>query len=468
MRYVSTRGNAPNLDFADAILAGLASDGGLYLPESWPQIAPAEIAGFATTPYAGIAQRVIAPLIGDALPEDELRAIIAGAWSAFGHASVTPLVELEPGHFILELFGGPTLSFKDLAMQFLGPLMDRLLAIRDRRTTLVVATSGDTGSAAIEAFAGRERIVVVVLHPEGRVSEIQRRQMTTAPGANIHNIAIRGSFDDCQQILKAMFGNEAFRERVSLSGVNSINWGRIAAQIVYYFKAAASLGAPHRPVAFTVPTGNFGDIFSGYAALRMGLPIERLVVATNANDILARTLHSGHYDTHRVTPTSSPSMDIQVASNFERLLFETTGRDAAAVARMMDGLVQSGGFALPPDALAAIRRNFSAAAASEDETRATIADVFARSGRLVDPHTAVGVAVARRHLRPGAAMVTLATAHPAKFPDTVTAATGMIPRLPPSLADLHQRPERVTVLDNDQDAVQRFIAEKSRAGRGSQ
>lgn len=467
MRYLSTRGGAPTVGFDEAVLAGLAPDGGLYMPESWPQIAPTEIAAFATAPFADIARRVIPPFIGDAVPATDLSAIIASAWRGFGHPSVTPLVEIEPGHFLLELFHGPTLSFKDVAMQFLGPLMDLLLQARAQRATLVVATSGDTGSAAIEAFSGRERIDIVVLHPEGRVSDIQRRQMTTSTGANVQNIAVRGTFDDCQALLKAMFGHEAFREAVSLSGVNSINWGRIVAQLVYFFKAAAVLGAPQRKVAFTVPTGNFGDIFSAYAAMRMGLPVEGLVIATNSNDILSRTLASGRYEIQRVAATTSPSMDIQVASNFERLLFEAGGRDGPGVAGMMGSLGQSGGFDLPPATLKTIKQHFWAKAATEFEVEATIADVHARSGRLIDPHTAVGVAVARKHLNPGTAMVTLATAHPAKFPESVAKAAGISPRLPPHLAELQARAERVTVLDNDQAQVERFIAEKSRAGRKS-
>ncbi|HUV32313.1 MAG TPA: threonine synthase [Devosiaceae bacterium] len=467
MRYLSTRGRAPSLGFDEAVLAGLASDAGLYVPEQWPQVTAAEIAGFANVPFAEVARRVIPPFVGGAMPAADLDAIIDTAWRGFSHPSVTPLVEIEPGHFVLELFRGPTLSFKDVAMQFLGPLMDALLAARERRATIVVATSGDTGSAAIEAFAGRERVDVVVLHPEGRVSEVQRRQMTTVAEANVHNVALKGSFDDCQRLVKAMFGNVPFRDEVALSGVNSINWGRIVAQTVYYFKAAADLGAPHRPVAFTVPTGNFGDVFSGYAATRMGLPVARLVVATNANDILARALETGRYDTAPVQPTISPSMDIQVSSNFERLLFEATGRDAPAVSRMMNGLAQSGGFAIPDAALAGIRRDFAASSASEAATRAVIADLFKRSGYLADPHTAVGVAVARRHLAPDIAMITLATAHPAKFPDAVAASAGISPPLPPALADLHERPERVTVLANDQDAVERFVAQHTRARRSA-
>ncbi len=467
MRYVSTRGRAPSLGFSDAVLTGLAPDGGLYLPETWPQIGPEEIAGFAGAPYARVAEAVIGRFVGAAVADAGLGPIIEAAYARFDHRSVTPLVEIEPGHFLLELFHGPTLSFKDLAMQFLGPLMERLLADRKADATILVATSGDTGSAAIEAFAGRQGIDIVVLHPEGRISRVQRLQMTTVSDANVHNLAIRGTFDDCQSLVKAMFANGPFRERMALSAVNSINWGRIAAQIVYYFKAAAALGAPARAVRFTVPTGNFGDIFAGYAAMRMGLPIDRLVIATNANDILARTLHSGRYETGKVIATMSPSMDIQVSSNFERLLFEAARRDADAVTSMMGSLAQSGGFALPEPMLASIREIFAAGTVSEDETLATIADLSAGSGYLADPHTAVGVAVARGRLATDNVMVTLATAHPSKFPEAVGAATGAQPPLPAALGDLHERPERVTVLDNDQAAVERYIADNCRAGRTS-
>jgi threonine synthase len=340
--------------------------------------------------------------------------------------------------------------------------MDHILAHRGARATIVGATSGDTGSAAIEAFRGREATDIFILHPEGRTSAVQRRQMTTVLDANVHNVALRGTFDDCQDIVKAMFANRGFREKTKLSGVNSINWGRIVAQIVYYFTAAAALGAPHREVVFSVPTGNFGDIFAGYCARRMGLPIRTLAIATNANDILARTLATGRYEVTGVTPTISPSMDIQVSSNFERLLFEASGRDAEAVRRMMDSLRQSGGFELPEATLNEIRRAFVAGRADEDTTSRTMAEVMTRSGYLLDPHTAVGVAIGRS-LRGGREpVVTLATAHPAKFPDAVKAATGIEPALPLWLADLYERPERFTVLDNDQGEVERFIAARAR------
>ncbi|ODT76687.1 MAG: threonine synthase [Pelagibacterium sp. SCN 64-44] len=462
MQFVSTRGQAPVLNFSDAVLAGLAADGGLYVPQSWPRIEPAEIAGFAGKPYADVAYAIISRFTGDDIAPTKLKAILDEAYAGFRHPSVTPLVELEPNHFLLELFHGPTLAFKDVAMQFLSRVMDHILAERGLRATIVGATSGDTGSAAIEAFRGRDTTDIFILHPEGRTSAVQRLQMSTVLDANVHNIALQGTFDDCQNIVKAMFNNHDFRDRVRLSGVNSINWGRIVAQIVYYFVSAVSLGSPHRKVSFTVPTGNFGDIFAGYCARAMGLPVEKLVIATNANDILRRTLDTGRYEMEGVEPTISPSMDIQISSNFERLLFESAGRDAGAVRAMMDGLKQSGGFALPEGALAAIRRDFAAGTTDENATGATIAATLAASGYLLDPHTAVGVHVARAHLG-STPMVTLATAHPAKFPAAVKEASGIDPALPAWLADLYQREERLSVLANDQKAVEDFIAARTRA-----
>jgi threonine synthase len=463
MQFVSTRGQAPALGFSDAVLAGLAADGGLYVPATWPQVSAKEIAGFAGKPYADVAYAIISRFTEGEIPPAKLKAIIDEAYATFRHASVTPLVELEPGHFVLELFHGPTLAFKDVAMQLLARLMDHALAKRGERATIVGATSGDTGSAAIEAFRGRDTTDIFILHPKGRTSEVQRRQMTTVLDDNVHNIALEGTFDDCQDAVKAMFNNHAFRDRVRLSGVNSINWGRIVAQIVYYFTAAVSLAAPHRKISFTVPTGNFGDIFAGYCAKMMGLPIEKLVIATNANDILKRTLDSGRYEMAGVAPTISPSMDIQISSNFERLLFESAGRDADAVNRMMAGLKQSRGFDLPQASIAAIRRDFLAGTTDEPSTKAVIAQTQKASAYLLDPHTAVGVGVARSLPHDGTPMVTLATAHPAKFPAAVAEASGIEPALPAWLADLYQRPERVTVLANDQRLIEDFIAARSRA-----
>ncbi|WDR06555.1 threonine synthase [Devosia rhodophyticola] len=462
MQFVSTRGQAPVLGFSDAVLAGLAADGGLYVPRQWPQFSTEEIADFSGKPYADVAFAVISRFVGDDIGADALKTIIDEAYFSFRHKSVAPLVELEPNHFLLELFHGPTLAFKDVAMQFLSRVMDHILAERGLRATIVGATSGDTGSAAIEAFKGRDTTDIFILHPQGRTSPVQRLQMSTVLDANVHNIALQGTFDDCQNIVKAMFNNHPFRDQVRLSGVNSINWGRIVAQIVYYFTAAVSLGGPVRKVSFTVPTGNFGDIFAGYAAKRMGLPIDRLIIATNANDILARTLSSGRYEMAGVHPTISPSMDIEISSNFERLLFEASGHDAKAVLAMMDSLKQSGGFALPEKTIASIRSEFSAATSDEPMTKTTIAKIARENGYTLDPHTAVGVEVAQQLRDPLVPMITLATAHPAKFPDAVKQAMGFEPPLPDWLADLHERPERLSVLANDHKAVEDFITARTR------
>jgi threonine synthase len=462
MQFISTRGRAAALGFSDAVLAGLASDGGLYVPQTWPQLTPAEIAGFANEPYAYVAFDIISRFVDGEIPDAELKRILDEAYATFRHPSVAPLVEIAPGHFILELFHGPTLAFKDVAMQFLARVMDHILAQRGSRATIVGATSGDTGSAAIEAFRGRASTDIFILHPENRTSEVQRRQMTTVLDENVHNIALRGTFDDCQNIVKGLFNNHSFRDSVKLSGVNSINWGRIVAQIVYYFTAAVSLGSPHRQVTFVVPTGNFGDIFAGYCAERMGLPIKTLAIATNSNDILARTIETGRYEVTGVHPTISPSMDIQVSSNFERLLFESVGRDASTLQGLMNSLTQSGSFAVPEKGLAAIRKLFTAGRASEAETSATIARVEKQAAYLLDPHSAVGVHVATPMVSGDTPIVTLATAHPAKFPAAVKAASGIEPALPLWLADLYEREERLAVLDNDQGEVERFIEARTR------
>jgi threonine synthase len=465
MRYVSTRGEAPPLGFADAMLAGLARDGGLYVPETWPRFDPATIAGFAGRPYAEVAVDVIRPFVDDAIPEADLARMAREAYGTFRHPATAPLVQLGMSNFVLELFHGPTLAFKDLAMQLLARLMDHVLQARGERITIVAATSGDTGGAAVEAFRGRNQVDLVVLYPNGRISDVQRRMMTTAEDDNIHLLAIDGTFDDCQAIVKALFNHHSFRDRVRLSAVNSINWARIIAQAVYYFTSAVTLGAPQRRIAFTVPTGNFGDVFAGFVADRMGLPIDRLVVATNVNDILTRTLATGAYEVRDVVPTTSPSMDIQVSSNFERLLFEAYGRDGKAVRALMASLAQSRGFSVSPRALSEIRTYFSADRAEEEESAATIRTVLRETGYLLDPHTAIAVAVAEKESRdPAIPMVVLATAHPAKFPDAVEAACGVRPTLPDRLSDLAQRKERVTVLSADQ-AVEHFILAACRAAR---
>ncbi|ATI42875.1 threonine synthase [Pacificitalea manganoxidans] len=459
MRYISTRGKAPVLSFEEAMLTGLARDGGLYLPETIPTMTEDEIAALAGLPYEEVAFRVMWPYVGESFAEEEFRGIIARAYAEFGHVARAPLKQLAPNHFLLELFHGPTLAFKDFAMQLIGQLFEAALKRRGDRVTIVGATSGDTGSAAIEAFRGLDAVDVFILYPHGRVSEVQRRQMTTPSESNVHALALDGHFDDCQAAVKDMFNDFDFRDSVGLAGVNSINWARVLAQVVYYFTAAVALGAPARKISFTVPTGNFGDIFAGYIARRMGLPIEQLVIATNQNDILHRAITTGAYKTDGVSPSISPSMDIQVSSNFERALFYAHDGDGAAVAALMDELKSEGGFTISQGALESLRETFASGRVSEEETSATIARLRAETGEILCPHSAVGVHVAEQHL--GATpMVTLATAHPAKFPDAVEAATGIRPPLPNRMADLYERDERVTRIANDLGAIEDLIRER--------
>ncbi len=462
MRYISTRGQAPVLTFGEAMLTGLARDGGLYVPQTVPAMSADDIAALAGQSYEEVAFRVMFPFVGETFTESELRGAIARAYAGFGHVARAPLVQLDQGHFLLELFHGPTLAFKDFAMQIIGQLFQIELAKQGKRITIVGATSGDTGSAAIEAFKGLENVDVFILFPHGRVSEVQRRQMTTPPEANVHALALDGTFDDCQNRLKDMFNHFEFRDAVGLAGVNSINWARVLAQVVYYFTAAVSLGAPGRKISFTVPTGNFGDIFAGFIAREMGLPIDKLVIATNQNDILHRCLTTGEYRMDGVKPSISPSMDIQISSNFERALFWAYGRDGAAVAQLMDELKTEGGFRVSQGALQALREVYVSGRVSEEETSETIRDELARSGELLCPHSAVGVRVGAAHVAAPVPMVTLATAHPAKFPDAVAAATGIRPGLPPRMADLFDRPERVTRVPNDLAALEALIEEGRR------
>ena len=458
MRYISTRGTAPALSFEEAMLTGLARDGGLYVPEDVPTLSHAQIAAMAGKSYEEVAFDVMRPFIGGTFTDAEFKGLIDQAYAGFGHAARAPLVQLDSNHYLLELFHGPTLAFKDFAMQLIGQMFQAALTRSGDRVTIVGATSGDTGSAAIEAFRGLKAVDVFIMYPHGRVSEVQRRQMTTPTESNVHALAIDGDFDDCQAAVKDMFNDFAFREDVKLAGVNSINWGRVLAQVVYYFTSAVSLGAPHRAVSFTVPTGNFGDIFAGYIAKKMGLPLADLVVATNRNDILHRTLETGAYTKEGVEPTISPSMDIQVSSNFERALFDAYGRDGAAVAGQMEDL-KKGGFQISQGAYQMLKDTFKSGRASEDETSAAIKSYLTNHGELLCPHTAVGVHVAEAYL--GATpMVTLATAHPAKFPDAVNAATGVSAPLPPRMADLYDRPERVTRVANDLPAIQALIKER--------
>ncbi len=462
VKYISTRGEAAPLGFCDALLAGLARDGGLYLPKEWPTLSKKEIRALRGKSYQDIAFAVLEPFIHGEIPSAKFREMIDEAYATFRHPAIAPLVQTGPNAFVMELFHGSTLAFKDVAMQLLARLMDYVLAERGERATIVGATSGDTGGAAIDAFAGRERTDIFILFPHGKVSPVQQRQMTTSKAGNVHAIAVKGNFDDCQDLVKGMFNDVAFRDRVKLSGVNSINWARIMAQIVYYFTTAIALGGPDRKISFTVPTGNFGDIFAGYVAKRMGLPIDKLVVATNENDILARMLKTGRYEMRGVRATTSPSMDIQISSNFERLLFEANDRDPAEVRSAMDSLKQSGSFAIREKALKAIRKEFRAGRASEKEVAKTIAKTLEETGYLLDPHSAIGVFVAAKHEKASAPMVTLATAHPAKFPDAVKSASGIDPALPTWLADLMNREERFDILEADLKSVETFIGERTR------
>ncbi len=454
MRYISTRGRAPTHDFAGVLLAGLAEDGGLYVPEAWPEFSPAEWRALRGLPYPELAARVIAPFTAGAIGYDTLRRLCLDAYAGFGHPAVVPLVQLDHDLFVLELFHGPTLAFKDVAMQLLGRLFDHVLRDQDRRVTIVGATSGDTGSAAIEACRDRDRVEMVILHPHGRTSEVQRRQMTTVLSPNITNLAVEGTFDDCQDLVKGMFADAPFRDRMRLGAVNSINWARIAAQIPYYAAAALALGAPDREVAFAVPTGNFGNVLAAWGARRMGLPVARLSIGANANDILPRFLAANDMSMRPVLPTLSPSMDIQVSSNFERLLFELLGRDPDACAAIMNGFRRDGRMAVPDPSWREATTLFHGLGLDDPATETEIRRLHAKAGYLADPHTAIGIAAARSGALPGVPCVAMATAHPAKFPDAMRVATGLVPALPRHLSDLYQREERVRVVPNRLDAVQ--------------
>jgi len=458
MKYVSTRGSAPSLDFEGVTLAGLASDGGLYVPAQWPQFTDMEIADMAGLPYAQLAVRIMMPFVKGSLTEDELQSLCDRAYGRFAHEAVTPLTQFDQQHWLLELFHGPTLAFKDVALQLLGRLFEHFLSRTDDHLTIVGATSGDTGSAAIDAVAGRERVDIFMLHPDGRVSDVQRRQMTTMRAPNVHNIAIDGSFDDAQAMVKRMFVDDAMTSRYRISAVNSINWARLMAQVVYYFAAALQLGAPRRKVAFSVPTGNFGDVFAGYVAAKMGLPIERLVVATNVNDILHRALSTGDYSAGTVTPTAAPSMDIQVSSNFERLLFDCGGRDGAALAEQMRGFEASKAMQLTNAQRQGASHLFTSARADAEDMGQAMAWASQQCGELIDPHTAIGLHAARNAgVSPSTPVVTLATAHPAKFRDAVERATGSRPSLPGRIGDLFERQEQYEKLPGTYDAVRDYV-----------
>jgi len=457
MRYISTRGQAPAVGFADAVLGGLAPDGGLYVPEAWPQFSADQIRGFLGRPYAEVAAEVIGAFAGDEIPRETLLDMCREAYATFNHEAVVPLVQIGSGAFVAELFHGPSLAFKDVAMQILARLYDHLLGSEGRVQTILCATSGDTGGAAVEAFRGRKNVKVVALFPEGRISEVQRRFMTTADEANVACVAVKGTFDDCQAIVKEVFGDQVMRQAVDLSGVNSINFARIAAQAVYYFTTAVALGAPDRAVSFCVPSGNFGDAFAGYVAHRMGLPIARILAAANANDILARAFEEGRYVRGSVTPTISPAMDIQSASNFERLYFEAVRRDATETARAFQAFAASGSLDVPPQAQAYMRELFRGATVGDDETKRTILSTLNETGELIDPHTAVAVAALNRAEDLPAPVVVLSTAHPAKFPDDVAQAAGVAPELPRGAANLSRRSERYDRLPADAESIKAYV-----------
>ena len=494
LRYISTRGKSPPLGFSDMLLRGLAPDGGLYVPESWPQLPQppippnASLHSAAPSPsdaphsheappgspysqgdapaaptYEDLAVEVMYPFVAGEIDREVFATLVKESYDAFDHPDIAPLSALDDGLWLMELFWGPTLAFKDVALQLLGRLLQYELERRSERVTIVGATSGDTGSAAIEACRDRSAMDVFILHPHGMVSDVQRRQMTTVPAENVHNVAIEGNFDDCQDIVKAMFSDESFRSRHRLAAINSINFARVLAQIVYYYAASARLGKAGTPIAFAVPSGNFGNVYSGYAAMCTSLEVAELVVGSNRNDALTRFFSSGRLEAKEVVPTISPSMDISVPSNLERLLFEAHGRDAAATEALATELRRSGAAAAAPSTMDSLRPLWSAARVDEDATRDVIADVYRSTGKLIDPHTAVGVGAARQCRRDtDTPMVVLSTAHPAKFPEAVRAATGVRPKLPPRLADLHERPERLNKLPNDLEAVQRFVAAHSR------
>jgi threonine synthase len=456
MRYVSTRGQAPAVGFTDAVLGGLAPDGGLYVPEAWPRFTRDEIAAFQGMPYAKVAAAVLGKFAGDEIAPAELLAMCEEAYGTFSHKAVVPMTQIGPQTFIAELFHGPSLAFKDVAMQILARLYDHFLGRQRRTQTILCATSGDTGGAAVEAFRGARNVRVVAMFPEGRISEVQRRFMTTAPEKNIACVSVQGTFDDCQAILKNAFQDPVLRQAVDLAAVNSINFARIAAQAVYYFTTAAALGAPDRAVNFVAPSGNFGDAFAGFVALQMGLPVKRIVVATNSNDILARAFTSGRYSRGTVQATLSPAMDIQSASNFERLYFESVKRNGTETARAFEAFGQAGAIDIPPGALAAMQSTFTGVAIGEDETVRTIVSTLNETGELIDPHTAVAVA-ALRHVALEGPTVVLSTAHPAKFPEDVAKASGVTPQPPRGTADLAGRTERFDRLPAEAETIKAYV-----------
>ncbi|MBS7325368.1 MAG: threonine synthase [Thiopseudomonas sp.] len=467
MRYISTRGQAPALNFEDVLLAGLASDGGLYVPENLPRFTVEQMQSWVGLPYHELAFEVMRPFVAGSISDADFKAILKDTYGAFAHSAVAPLRQIDSNEWVMELFHGPTLAFKDFALQLLGRLLDHVLTKRGERVIIIGATSGDTGSAAIEGCRRCDNVDIFILHPHQRVSEVQRKQMTTAISDNIHNIAIEGNFDDCQEMVKASFADQSFLKGTRLVAVNSINWARIMAQIVYYFHAALQLGAPQRSVSFSVPTGNFGDIFAGYLARNMGLPVNQLIVATNRNDILHRFMSGNRYHKDELHPTLSPSMDIMVSSNFERLLFDMHGRNGALVTELMDNFRATGQLSVEEDRWTEVRKLFDSLAVDDEQTCATIAEVYGQCGEILDPHTAIGVRAARECRRSlSVPMVTLGTAHPVKFPEAVEkAVSGVDPQLPPHMSDLFEREERCSVLANDLKAVQEFVSQRGNRGK---
>ena len=459
--YTSTRGLAPHLSFSDTTLAGLARDGGLYVPEKLPKLSAKDLMDIAGLSYVETAAHIITPFVGNDIPAEDLNNIIKAAYKSFSHPDIAPLHKFDDHFYLLELFHGPTLAFKDVALQFLGHIFDYILARKKQRVTIVGATSGDTGSAAIEAFKGKDNVNIFILHPHNRVSEVQRRQMTTVTAANVFNIAVEGSFDDCQDLVKAMFNDQKFRDEMALSAVNSINWARILAQVVYYVYASARF---RKPVTFCVPTGNFGNIYAGHVARAMGAPIDKLIAATNRNDILYRFFESGEMRTDGVTPSLSPSMDIQISSNFERLLFELLGRDGAAVNKTMDEFRAKGSFRVSSEIMTQLKTHFASGRLDDEQTINVIKDIHKRHNYILDPHTAVGVGVAEAYqkMNPQSLIISLATAHPAKFPAAVKQAIGIEPPLPDFLADLYQRPEKFDVLPVDLVKIQQFVRDRAK------
>jgi len=471
MKYISTRGMAPSVGFKDALIQGLAPDGGLYVPMVWPSISETDLKGFRGLSYAEQAARVMWPFLGSDIEREAFDALVEKAYAGFGHKAVAPLVQVDDNIFLQELFHGPTLAFKDIALQMLGHLFDHVLAERGERITVVGATSGDTGSAAIEGCRGRDNIDIFILHPAGRTSDVQRRQMTTVDAPNVFNIAVEGTFDDCQSIVKMLFADQQFRTDMNLSAVNSINWARILAQIVYYVTGAVALGAPDRMVSYAVPTGNFGNIFAAYAADKITVPVEKLIIGSNTNDILTRFYETGAMEKQAVTPTISPSMDIQISSNFERLMFDLTGQDSTRLIELLKSFVTTGKFEAP-EMLGAMRVRFGATRADDETTLKTIGETYAETGLLIDPHTAVGLHAAKQAAaaKPGnpVPIISMACAHPAKFPDAVEKATGIRPELPARLADLFERPEKYDTLGADKDAIAAYIRQRARRGGAAQ